>query len=128
MWRNLLLVAFGGAAGSVLRYLASVLTAKYISSAFPIATFAVNVLGCFLVGFFFGYLEKNQLSDSGMKWLLITGFCGGFTTFSAFSLENIKLFQNGNPALALIYIGSSIITGLAAVWLGLVISDLQQSA
>lgn len=123
MWRTLLFVAVGGAAGSVLRYLTSVAVSKFFSSAFPLATFIVNVVGCFLVGFIIGSLEKQQLTDSGIKWLLVTGFCGGFTTFSTFGHENINLFQSGNPALAFAYIGTSLAIGLAAVWLGLFLSQ-----
>ncbi len=71
-----------------------------------------------------GLLEKNQTflvniaNDSAMKWFLVTGFCGGFTTFSAFGYENIRLLQNGNIFLALVYISTSIILGLGSVWLG----------
>lgn len=123
MWRTLLFVAVGGAAGSVLRYFTWVAVSRFFSSAFPLATFIVNVVGCFLVGFLIGFLEKQQLTDSGIKWLLVTGFCGGFTTFSTFGHENISLFQSGNPALAFAYIGASLALGLAAVWLGLFLSQ-----
>lgn len=123
MWRNLLLVALGGAAGSVLRYLASVVVARYFSSSFPTATFLVNVAGCFLAGYLFGYFAKNQLTETGLNWLLITGFCGGFTTFSAFASESTRLFQTGSAALSLAYIGLSIFAGLTAVWLGLYASQ-----
>jgi CrcB protein len=70
-----------------------------------------------------GWLAKNQLSDSNLKWFLVTGFCGGYTTFSAFGHENISLLQNGNLLLAFAYIAASIIVGLAAVWLGLFCSQ-----
>lgn len=122
MLKTILYIAFGGAIGSVLRFLTSLLVAKFWSNHFPLATFLTNVVGCFLIGIFIGFLAKNNLTDSNLKWFLITGFCGGFTTFSAFGLENITLFQSNNPFLAFAYIASSIIAGLFAVWFGLFLS------
>ncbi|MFA9215301.1 MAG: fluoride efflux transporter CrcB [Candidatus Methylacidiphilales bacterium] len=122
MMKTLFYIAIGGAIGSVLRYLTSVLVNKYWSTSFPLATFLTNVVGCFLIGFLIGILENNQLTNSNLKWFLITGFCGGFTTFSTFGLENINLFQNQNSAIAFLYIGASVIVGLASVWLGLFVT------
>ncbi|WP_395045400.1 fluoride efflux transporter CrcB [Flavobacterium sp.] len=122
MLKTIIFVAIGGAIGSVLRYLTSVFVNKYWSNHFPLATLITNILGCLLIGIFIGVLEKNNLANSNLKWFLVTGFCGGFTTFSAFGFENISLFQNNNLLLAFIYIAMSIITGLFAVWLGLFIS------
>ena len=122
MLKTILYIAFGGAIGSVLRFLTSLLVAKFWQNHFPLATFLTNVVGCFLIGIFIGFLAKNNLTDSHLKWFLITGFCGGFTTFSAFGLENINLFQSNNSFLAFTYIASSIIIGLFAVWLGLFLS------
>ncbi len=119
MLRTLIFIALGGSLGSVLRYLSSVILQKYYTSVFPLATFLVNAIGCLLIGLILGYLEKNQLTNSNIKWLLVTGFCGGFTTFSAFSFENITLLQNGNFGWAFLYIISSVIIGIGAVWLGL---------
>ena len=92
MLKTIFYIAIGGAIGSVMRYLTTILVSKYWSSQFPLATFVTNVLGCFLIGIFIGFLDKNQLSNSPLKWFLITGFCGGFTTFSAFGFENYSLF------------------------------------
>ena len=122
MLKTILYIAFGGALGSVLRFLTSLFVAKFWSNHFPLATFLTNVVGCFLIGIFIGYLDKNNLTDSNLKWFLITGFCGGFTTFSTFGLENFNLFQSNNSFLAFAYIASSIIAGLFAVWLGLFLS------
>lgn len=119
MLRTLIFIALGGSLGSVLRYLSSVIIQKYYTSFFPLATFLVNVIGCLLIGIIMGLFEKNQLTNSNIKWLLVTGFCGGFTTFSAFSFENITLLQNGNFGWAFLYIISSVVLGLGAVWLGL---------
>ncbi len=118
MLRTLLFVAVGGSIGSIFRYLTTVLIEKYYASIFPLATFLVNIAGCLVIGITMGWLEKYQLMNSNIKWFLVTGFCGGFTTFSAFGYENIRLLQNGNIFLALVYISTSIILGLGSVWLG----------
>jgi CrcB protein len=122
MLKTILYIALGGAIGSVLRFLTAILVSKFWSNTFPLATFIANMAGCFLIGIFIGILTKNQLNDSNLKWFLVTGFCGGFTTFSAFGMENYNLFQSNNSLLAFGYIGLSIILGLFAVWLGLFIS------
>jgi CrcB protein len=122
MFKTIIYVAIGGAIGSVLRLLISIIINKYLSNSFPFATLLVNVLGCFLIGILVGIFDKNNVIDTSLKYLLITGFCGGFTTFSAFGLENVSLFQNQNPFYALLNIGLSVVLGLAAVWFGLFIT------
>ncbi len=119
--KAIVLVGIGGGLGSILRYITTVFMSRYFPAIFPWGTFTVNVLGCLLVGIILGILEKQQLVSSDLKLLLITGFCGGYTTFSAFSSENLGLLQNGNFLLAFLYIGTSILLGIIAVWLGLMI-------
>ena len=119
MFRTLLLIGLGGSIGSMLRYLTSVVIEKYYASVFPLATLIVNIIGCLLIGIIMGLLEKNQLMNSSMKWLFVTGFCGGYTTFSTFGYENITLLQSHHSSLAFLYIAASVIAGLGAVWFGL---------
>ena len=115
--KNLLYIFLGGGFGSVLRFLVSNYTQKFWSvNSFPVGTFVVNILGCFLIGIFSGYFLK---ADHYLKFLLITGFCGGFTTFSTFSAENITLWENGNYFILISYILLSVIAGFGAVYLGM---------
>ena len=79
-------------------------------------TFVVNIIGCFLIGVLTSYFLKV---DNYLKFLLITGFCGGFTTFSTFSAENISLWQSGEYFILILYVVLSVILGLGAVYLGL---------
>lgn len=123
MWRSVLLVALGGAAGSVLRFLCSVAISRWTKAAFPWSTFCVNVIGCLCIGFFIGYLQKSGVGNTQLKMLLTTGFCGGFTTFSAFALENLQLFQNGQAGTAILYALSSMVIGILAVWAGFLLSQ-----
>jgi CrcB protein len=118
MIKNLLLVMLGGGFGSVARFLLSYFFTKNNTSNFPWATFIANSLGCLIIGLLFGYIQKNNLQNETFKLLLITGFCGGFTTFSTFSLENIQFIQNQNYNLAIIYTLASLFVGLLAVILG----------
>ena len=117
MLKNILLVALGGAVGSVCRYIISC----FSHSSFPWGTFAVNILGSLLIGLLVGWATKGVISD-GMKLLLVTGFCGGFTTFSTFANESFGMLKAGDALLAALYVGASIVVGILAVWLGLRIS------
>ncbi|MGC4128546.1 MAG: fluoride efflux transporter CrcB [Bergeyella sp.] len=114
--REIIYVFLGGGAGSVLRFLVSNYTQKLWNiNAFPMGTFVVNITGCFLIGILSAYFLKI---DNVLKFLLITGFCGGYTTFSAFSAENYSLWQNGNYTTLVLYILLSVFVGLALVFAG----------
>lgn len=119
MTRAIILVGIGGGLGSILRYLTSEFANKYFQGSFPLGTFAVNIIGCLLVGLLLGLFEKQQLTHPDFKYLLIMGFCGGYTTFSAFASENINLFLSGHSFTAFLYIAASVLLGLFAVWAGL---------
>lgn len=124
MLKAILLVSIGGAVGSSMRYLTSVFMHKWVSQLYPWGTFIANMLGCFLIGIIMGYIAKIQLNSDDYKLLLVTGFCGGYTTFSAFALENYTLWQQGNVIAAFSYITISIIGGLLAVFCGFAITKL----
>jgi CrcB protein len=122
MFKAILLVSIGGAAGSSMRYLTSVFMQKWVSQLYPWGTFVANMLGCILIGILMGYFSKLQLNNNDYKLLLVTGFCGGYTTFSAFAFENFTLWQQGNNTTALTYIALSVIGGLLAVFSGFALS------
>lgn len=113
--KNFLLVGLGGAAGSMLRYAVYVL---FPVKDFPLATLLVNIIGSFIIGAVIAYSISSEFFLNNWKLFLATGICGGFTTFSAFSAENILLLQNGKYGIAMLYIILSVVTGIAAAWLG----------
>lgn len=116
-----LLVAVGGAIGSVLRYYVGRWALKLMGPAFPWGTLAVNVVGCFVIGVFAELIARKFNASVELRLLLITGFLGGFTTFSAFSLDAISLFEGGEAVAGGIYIAASVGLSMAAVFAGLAI-------
>ena len=115
---KLLLVFVGGGFGSVLRYLIGRYFEFAEKDVFS-GTFIVNVLGSLLIGIFFGLAERNHTLSPNQTLLLATGFCGGFTTFSTFALENTALIRSGNYLNLFLYISVTVIVGIGAVFLGM---------
>ena len=118
MLKTIILVGLGGAIGSILRYLSGWFASKYFQGSFPISTLVINILGSLLIGIFIGILAKYYPENHPLKFLLIIGFCGGFTTFSSFAVENYNLFQNQQQLSAYIYIITSVILTISAVGIG----------
>jgi CrcB protein len=121
MMKNFLLVFIGGGFGSGLRYLIG----KYLNSSlggFPIGTFTVNIIGSLLIGLILGYAAKENSLSQNQVLLLATGFCGGFTTFSAFAQENFQMLKTGDIMQFSIYTIGSIVVGLIAVFIGIYIA------
>jgi CrcB protein len=121
MLKNFLLVGLGGMIGSMLRYLIVVIVKP---ASFPYATLLVNIIGCLLIGLIIGFGTKNGLLNDSWKLFLATGICGGFTTFSAFSLECVHLMEQQRYTSMLAYIAISILVGLAATFAGIQLAKL----
>ena len=118
LWKNILLVALGGSLGSVARYLSHKYITSFSSHPFPTGTFIINITGCLLIGVIYGLSVKHNYLTFELRLLLMTGFCGGFTTFSAFTLEGMGLLQQQRVFLFLLYFAASVFVGLAATFLG----------
>ena len=122
--RQLLLVGFGGFIGSIARFFVSKLNLHWHFFSIPMGTLTVNILGSLIIGFIVGISAKSELITPGFRLFLMVGVCGGFTTFSSFTLENFTLMQNGQFVTVLIYTGLSIFFGFLAVYLGYITSNL----
>ena len=117
--KNILIVGLGGFIGSILRYkLGSIVLHSFQNFRFPIGTFLVNIIGCFLIGIVGGCAEHSNILQRNMILFLMTGVLGGFTTFSAFSYETLLLIKKGQMTIALAYVALSIFCGLMAVFAG----------
>ena len=114
-----LLVGLGGALGAIARWkLGGWVLHLTVQQKFPYATFAVNVAGCLAIGILAGLAERHDMFGQATRLFLFTGLLGGFTTFSAFGLETFYLLRRGEPWVAALYVGASVLVGLAAVWAG----------
>jgi CrcB protein len=114
----LLWIGLGGAAGSILRYLFGSLVQRSAGMPFPIGTLAVNVVGCFIMGLLAQHYMNSQTSPQ-MRVALMTGFCGGFTTFSAFSMETVGLMRGGEYGRSAAYVVLSVTLSILATFSGM---------
>jgi len=118
MMKMMLLAGVGGVVGTCLRYLTGRLCHLWTLGGFPLGTFVVNVVGCFVIGALLGLAERENILSPTMNVMLVTGFCGGFTTFSSFADDIFLLMQHRNWMLLTLYAGLSLVLGVAMVWLG----------
>lgn len=118
---QILLVAIGGALGSIGRYLAGVHITRLMGAGFPYGTLTVNIVGSFLIGLLVELLARRFNGSMDLRLFLVVGFLGGFTTFSSFSLDALALFERGASLSAAAYIFASLILSLAAVFAGLLL-------
>lgn len=126
------LVGIGGFIGSVSRYLLSRHVQNWFDAtfrygsffSFPYGTLAVNILGCFILGLLIGLSEKGQLLTPEWRLFLMAGICGGFTTFSTFTGENMSFLRDGEFFYFLVYTGLSVFLSLVAIYLGHLITKL----
>ena len=119
MIKNILFVGLGGCLGSIARYVCQRWFAEVYSHTLPWGTFAVKITGCFLIGVLWGITFRSFDSNEQWKLFLMTGLCGGFTTFSAFTLEGIGLIREQKMAVFFSYVAASVLLGLAATWAGM---------
>ncbi len=121
MLRTILIVGAGGFLGSVSRYLGQLAAGKIFPPSFPIGTFMINVLGSLIIGMVYALSEKGNLLTADMRLFLAVGFCGGFTTFSTFANDNLTMLRDGSIGLLLMNVIGSVILGILAVYLGIVL-------
>jgi fluoride exporter len=115
MLKNFLLVGLGGGIGAMLRYFFSSIIKH---NTFPYNTLLINIAGSLLIGIVFGLTERSNAISEQLKLFLATGICGGFTTFSAFSVENMQLIRDGNYVTGAVYIFASVALCILAVFAG----------
>lgn len=124
MIKILFIIGAGSFVGGISRFLASRYIQNSILSAFPFGTFLVNILGCFLIGLFYGISEKGNYMSPEWRMFLTVGFCGGFTTFSTFANENVALLKDGNIFHFALYVSLSVFIGILATYLGSLITKI----
>jgi CrcB protein len=122
--KQIIIVALGGAIGSVARYKLGGFALHHTQSwDFPVSTFSVNIIGCFIIGVLAALVEHHDLFSPSVRLLLFTGLLGGFTTFSAFGYESVFLLRRGLLSIATGYVLLSVVCGLGAVLAGLKLID-----
>jgi fluoride exporter len=115
---RLLIIGTGSFFGGIARYLLSRFVQQHIPTTFPYGTFSVNIIGCLLIGMIYGLSDRFDVINAEWRMFLAVGFCGGFTTFSTFSNENLSLLKDGNFLYFMLYAGLSVLLGLAATYGG----------
>lgn len=118
MLKSLLCIGVGGGIGSIFRYLISVFVGRHIPIVFPLGTLLVNISGCFLIGVFYSLANRYTGFTPEWRLFLITGICGGFTTFSTYSYDGLVLLKQGANFSFLLYIIGSVVLGLLATFAG----------
>jgi fluoride exporter len=116
--RALLFVGIGGGIGSILRYVISVFIGKHIPLVFPLGTLLVNISGCFLIGVLYSMIARHSEFNPEWRLFLITGICGGYTTFSTFSYDGLILLKQGSNLSFMLYVLGSVLIGLFATFAG----------
>lgn len=124
MLKKIILIGLGGFVGSVFRFFVSRLNLSVDILSIPIGTLLVNIIGSFLIGFLTGIADKSAILTVEWRMFLMVGLCGGFTTFSTFTSENLTLMHSGQIASVLFYTGLSITLGFIAVFLGYITSNI----
>ena len=122
MMAKLVMVAAGGALGASMRFLVGHWALRLLGPGFPWGTLAVNVLGSFAMGVLAVMLMERAGAWARFAPFALTGVLGGFTTFSAFSLDVLSLIERGKPGLAMVYVGASVAVSIGALWLGLTVA------
>ena len=123
-FKQIFIVAIGGAIGSVLRYKLGGFALHHTQSwNFPVSTFSINLAGCFAIGILAALVEHHDLFSPSVRLLLFTGLLGGFTTFSAFGYESVFLLRRGLASIAAGYVILSVVGGIFAVVLGMKLID-----
>lgn len=121
---NIVLVFLGGGIGAAARYWLSGIVYQKMNTDFPYGTFAVNAIGCLLIGILMTAMEERFLAQPSLRVFLTIGILGGFTTFSSFSFETIALLRDGEILYALVNIFTSIFVCLFGTWVGMQIGKL----
>lgn len=124
MIKLLFIIGTGSFLGGIARFLTSRFIQNTVISAFPYGTFVVNIIGCFLIGLFYGLSERGNFMTAEWRMFLTVGFCGGYTTFSTFANENVALLRDGNVFYFALYTGLSVFIGILATYLGNLVTKI----
>jgi fluoride exporter len=119
-----LLIAIGGALGSITRYLVGFTVASRMGTRFPYGTFVINLSACLIIGFSLTWMNQRGAVDSPWRFLIPVGFVGAYSTFSTFEWETFVSLQTGDFLIAALYVSLSCLFGLLAVWVGVLLARL----